>query len=124
MALGEIIGLALLALNLVWTIAWSMYMKSEIASAKDDDRITNHRERLVKLEAHLAHFPDKVASHQDVEKVHERVSSLRGVVDQLARQIGKIGTQVSATAATVESMNGNLDLLNRSELLKQGRKDD
>lgn len=124
MELGEILGLSLLALNLLWTIAWSIHMRGQVASAKNDERISDHRERIVKLESHMDHFPNKVASHDDVEKVHNRVSSLRGVVDKLAALVGKIASQVASTAATVDSINGNLDLLNRSELLNEGRNKD
>lgn len=87
-------------------------------------KLTADRERLFKLESHIEHFPDRVASHEDVEKVHSRVSDLRGVVDEVAHDVDDIGRKVAATSATMESINGNLNLLNKSEFLKQGRDDD
>lgn len=97
--------------------------KSLDNQAKLLERIAEHRERLVKLESHIEHFPDHVASQDDVQQVHGRVTDLRKVVDEVAKDVDGIGRDVSATAATMRSINGNLDLLNQSELLQKGKRD-
>lgn len=96
--------------------------KSLDTQSKLLERIAEHRERLVKLESHIEHFPDHVASQDDVQQVHGRVTDLRKVVDEVAKDVDSIGRDVAGTAATMRSINGNLDLLNQSELLQKGRK--
>ncbi len=125
MGWGEIIGLTLLALNLVWTITWSIHMKAQVREAKDDQRITDIKEEVIRLDGVISHLPKSVSSSEDVELVHRRVSELKKIVSELAKEVGEVGKHLASVAATVESINGNLDILNRSEFLqKNGGTDD
>ena len=108
MTSGEIVGLALLALNLLWTISWSIYMRGQVNDARNDNRFTDHGDRIVKLEAAVEHLPRRVASHEDVEGVHERVSDVRDKLSEVAASVAKI-------AGSLIGIEQNIKLLNQSE---------
>ncbi|MEQ8318752.1 MAG: hypothetical protein RH946_00695 [Rhodospirillales bacterium] len=102
--------------NLVWTVYWAIQVREQVKAAKNDDRFKDHNERIIRLEATMDHLPARVASHDDVEVVHRRVTELRQKVDG-------IGDTVSAVAASVKSIDANLQLLNKSEFLtNRGKK--
>lgn len=58
---------------------------------------------LVRLEGRIDAVPD----HDDLEKLHTRISEVKN-------QVGAVGAEVSGTAASVRAIERNLELLNRS----------
>jgi len=109
---GELIGLGLLASNLAWTIGWSILMRNQVAAARNDNRFNDHGNRIVKLEAAVEHLPRRVASHEDVEGVHERVSDVRD-------ELSKVATAVAGMAGSLNGIEKNIALLNRSEFTRE-----
>ena len=116
MIVASLISAVAVVANLVWTIYWAIQVREQVKAAKNDDRFKNHNERIIKLEAAMQHLPARVASHDDVEVVHRRVTELR-------RKVDSIGETVSSVEASVKSIDANLQLLNKSEfLVNRGKK--
>lgn len=92
------------AITLIWTVVWSIHMRREIKSAKNDSRISELHERTTRVESKLAHLPPRVASHEDVERVHNRVSEVKSDLANVKGDLGEIGGTVNGIRSTVEAL--------------------
>ncbi|PIW30399.1 MAG: hypothetical protein COW30_02505 [Rhodospirillales bacterium CG15_BIG_FIL_POST_REV_8_21_14_020_66_15] len=119
--------ITLSAITLGWTVFWSIFIYRQVNGNRLNEIIAAHHDRIVKVEAQLTHLPHRVASHEDVGEVHDRVSQGRkelGVqIDTVRADVKVIGEYVAGIASSIKGIEGNLTLLNKSEfLINRGKK--
>ncbi len=112
MQFGEMLGIVLLTLNLLWTVFWSIKVRNQMLAATDDKKLTDYHTRLVKLESITKRLPGDIATHGDIDHLHARVSSM-------GEKVGGLGNQIHELIGMMKSIDKNLDLLNKSEFLKK-----
>jgi archaellum component FlaC len=103
----------LMALSLLWTIGWSIFVLRKVANKKADETLQDHENRLGKVEVKLADLPKRSASHEDVEKVHKRISDL-------GRTVNDVASNTSAMNEAIKSIKRLLDKL-VDDALEKGR---
>ncbi len=109
---GEIIGLLLLLLNLLWTIFWSVVVRKQVLASKDDARVQDHDKRLTVLEISLDKLPNHIATQGDITHLHNRISSL-------GKEVNGVNVKLGEFNGTLQSVDKNLDLLNKSEFFQK-----
>ena len=102
--LTQIAMAILLLLNFIWTIVWSIAVRRQVMSAKHDKTISDHDNRLIRLEATVERMPVQVASHADVEKVHTRVGTMRDQLTAIGNQVEKMSGVLSGMRQTVTTL--------------------
>ncbi len=68
--------------------------------------------RMARVEERLEHSP----THNDMEKLHSRVSEVRNALSNIAQQVASIGATVTAQASEHERIGRQLQLLIDNEL--------
>lgn len=95
----------IVGLNFAWTVYWSHKVKQQMADKDVSKAIQNHEARLGKMESKLEAMPSRVASHEDVEKVHTRVGVVRDTVSALGKDVGEMNGWLRGIHESVTALN-------------------
>lgn len=94
--------------TLVWTIYWSVQVREQVKAAKHDERFGDYGSRIIKLEQAVKHLPQRIATHDDVDIIHRRVSEVRAEVGKVQSDVGEIKGTLSEIRKTVGAINNVL----------------
>jgi hypothetical protein len=90
-----------------WTQIRAKVNKAEIDALRTDHgrRLDTHGEKITRLEGRI----DALPTHDDIDKLHGRVTDL-------VKSIDKVAIDVSAIGATVTAINNQVLLLNQHHM--------
>ncbi|MBB92565.1 MAG: hypothetical protein CMF68_16515 [Magnetovibrio sp.] len=94
--------------NLGWTIFWSILVRRQVQQARQDDRFADHHVRLVKLEEKVGALPSRIATHEDVQEVHLRVSEVKRTANETKSDVGELKGLLTGIRKTVDAINAAL----------------
>lgn len=100
---------AVAVLTFLWTIYWALRVHNQVKEANNHERWNDHDRRLIKIEAALNHLPEQVASHKDVQVVHDRVTDVR-------KELKMVGQGVSAIEGAMAHITKAVDRLTNHQL--------
>ncbi len=103
---AAVLTAALMFVNLVWTIFWSIQVAKQVREIRNDEEIERIADRLARLEEFKDSMPKHVASREDVEKLHGRISEVRKELHDNTKEIGGI-------SKVLEQIGKNVDLLTK-----------
>jgi len=92
-------------LMLCWNVWWSKRMEKRASIMKHSERLEEHGVRIIKLEAAVGNIPTRVASHQDVDVVHKRVTEVKADVKGMMRDVGELMGSVNGMRKTLSAIN-------------------
>lgn len=98
---------ALVGINLIWTVYWSIVVRGQLSKSQNDERLNDHGDRLTALETEIKRLPAQVSSHGDVEKVHTRVGAVKDTLSDLKESVGELTGMVKGLRESVAALNNH-----------------
>ena len=104
------IAVAILTLmNFSWTVLWSIKVARQVREIRNDEEIKKIDNRLARLEEFKDAMPKHVASREDVERLHSRISDVR-------KELHSNTQDIKAISEGVKGIGKNVDLLTKAQL--------